>query len=180
MTLYANHLGFPPASAKHCLLGGPLETGFAVKELASGKAVFQGHLRQAPADIGLYTLGDFSELLTQGEYFVEAGRERSYPFRIHSQVYEKTLQDMLGYFRLQRCGNTHTGWNGPCHLDDGLRADNRQRQDVEGGWHDANDLRKWVGATLFGLLGLLRLKEAAGPGLRTRSKKSCAGATAIS
>jgi hypothetical protein len=164
MTLYANHLGFTPSSAKYCLLGGPLETSFEVKELTSAKTVFQGSMQLAPGDIGIYTLGDFSDLRTPGEYFLEAGRERSFPFRIGEQVYEKTLQDILGYFRLQRCGDTQTGWNGPCHLDDGLRADTRQRQDVEGGWHDANDLRKWVSATLFGMLGLLRLAEASPPG----------------
>ncbi len=54
MTLYVNHLGFPPASAKYCLLGGPLETGFTTKELASGKTAFQGHLRLTPGDIGMY------------------------------------------------------------------------------------------------------------------------------
>jgi hypothetical protein len=145
------------------MLGGPLETRFSVIEVTSGTPVFQGELRRQSGDFWEGAVGNFSTLRRPGEYVIEAGRERSFPFRIQNNVYDKALRDMLGYFRLQRCGNTDTGWNGPCHLDDGLRADTRQRQDVEGGWHDANDLRKWVGATLFGMLGLLRLKEVANP-----------------
>ncbi len=56
---------------------------------------------------------------------------------------------IVKYFSLQRCGSSTTGYLSPCHLDDGIRMDNGRRQDVTGGWHDASDLRKWVGATIL-------------------------------
>jgi hypothetical protein len=163
MTIYLNHVGFTPQSVKFCLLGGPLETEFSILDAKSGKVVFRGRLSAAESDFGIYTRGEFSALTRPGHYVVDAGGERSLPFSIAQNVYEPVLQDMLSYFRAQRCGPAETGWNGPCHLDDGIRGDNRQRQDVSGGWHDANDLRKWVGATIYGMLGLLRLAQRLNP-----------------
>ena len=40
--------------------------------------------------------------------------------------------------------------------------DNQERQDATGGWHEACDLRKWVDATLYVMLGL----GAPGPEVR--------------
>lgn len=156
MTVYVNHIGFTPSAAKLALLGGGQETDFTICQQPGGQVVFRGRFRRAASDFGLYSLGDFSELQQPGEYIVRTARESSAPFSIGPQVYDSTLDLIAGYFRLQRCGDSQTGWNGPCHLDDGLRGDTRQHHTVTGGWHDANDLRKWVGATIFGMLGLVR------------------------
>jgi len=163
MTLYVNHIGFSLDAAKFCLLGGPLETGFVVKEVKTGNVVYEGRLQRVQSDFGVYTGGVFSEVRKPGVYVVEAGREQSYLFRIGDDVYDETLQMMVEYFKLQRCGKTDVGWNSPCHTDDGLRGDTWTHKDVEGGWHDACDLRKWGSATIFGMLGLLRLKEVLSP-----------------
>ena len=162
MTLLTNHLGFVPSAAKACLLGGPLETGFVVRDTASGEIVFRGDLTRVPSDFGVYTVGRFDALAAPGTYVVEAAGERSHPFRIAPDVYDATLRQIVGYFTLQRCGDTDRGWNGPCHLDDGVRGDTLAHQDVTGGWHDACDLRKWVEATLFGMLGLGQVALAGG------------------
>jgi hypothetical protein len=37
--------------------------------------------------------------------------------------------------------------------------DNGKHQDVSGGWHDASDLRKWFGATIYGMIGLSKTYE---------------------
>jgi hypothetical protein len=69
------------------------------------------------------------------------------------------MRKMIAYFARQRCGDSKTGYNAPCHLDDGRRADNGRRHDATGGWHDACDVRKWVNATIFGMIGLSRVLE---------------------
>ena len=66
---------------------------------------------------------------------------------------------IVAYFSLQRCGPSTTGYLSPCHLDDGVRLDNGKHQDVTGGWHDASDLRKWVSATIYGMIGLVKTYE---------------------
>ena len=66
---------------------------------------------------------------------------------------------IVKYFSLQRCGGSTTGYLSPCHIDDGIRMDNGKHQDVSGGWHDASDLRKWVSATIYGMIGLGKTLE---------------------
>ena len=170
MTIYLNHVGYTPGAAKTVLMGGMLETDFEVCEISnecentagnihpSNLVVYRGELRRVTSDFGQYTRGDFSPLQTPGTYVIRAGREASNPFRIGSEVYNEAVEKICGYFKLQRCGDSQHGWNGPCHLDDGLRGDTRQRQDVTGGWHDACDLRKWVSATIYAMLGLAELE----------------------
>lgn len=156
MTLYLNHLGFTPSAAKYALLGGGQEPEFTICHHPGGQVVYRGLFRRVPSDFGIYSQAVFSDFQQPGEYVLRVALERSQPFRIDPAVYHPALELIAGYFRLQRCGDSNTGWNGPCHLDDGLRGDTRQHQDVSGGWHDACDLRKWVSATIFGMLGLVR------------------------
>jgi hypothetical protein len=84
---------------------------------------------------------------------------RSYPFQISKTTYHSAMNLIVGYFSLQRCGPSTSGYFSPCHLDDGVRLDNGKHQDVSGGWHDASDLRKWVSATIYGVLGLAKTYE---------------------
>jgi len=74
-------------------------------------------------------------------------------------VYEQPMASIIDYFSKQRCGGSTTGYLTPCHLDDGVRMDNGKHQDVSGGWHDASDLRKWVGATVYAMLGIAKTYE---------------------
>jgi hypothetical protein len=161
MTIYVNHLGFTPKSSKFFLLGGNYSVEYIVRDHIINKVVHQGRLMQANSDFGTYTVGDFSALRQTGKFYIEAGSECSQPFRINSDVYNEALEKIAGYFTLQRCGNTNLGWrHSACHIDDGIRGDNNNHQDVEGGWHDACDLRKWTAPTLMGLVGLAYLKDA--------------------
>ena len=107
----------------------------------------------------LLEVGDFSALNQPGTFHVRAGNGRSGSFRIAPDAYEDALRKTVYYFAKQRCGPSETGYHAPCHLDDGRRRDNGQHQDVTGGWHDACDLRKWVDATIFGMIGLARVAE---------------------
>jgi hypothetical protein len=110
-------------------------------------------------DFGKHLVGDFSTVRQPGTYYVEAGHARSFPFRIDPHACDNAIELIVGYFALQRCGPSTTGYMTPCHCDDAVRMDNGKHQDTTGGWHDASDLRKWVGATIHGMIGLSYVYE---------------------
>ncbi len=114
---------------------------------------------ESKGDFGTFYTGDFSVVKGAGTYYIRAGQSRSYPFRIGPGVYEDAIDMIVGYFSLQRCGPSETGYLAPCHCDDAVRLDNGKHQDTTGGWHDASDLRKWVGATIHGMIGLAQVYE---------------------
>ena len=156
VTLLTNQVGYLPSSTKTCLLKSNANAPFEVIDVTSGKVVFNGTLVPAHGDFGTYAVADFSKLTKEGRYYLRADTVRSYPFSIAKNVYQPHMNNVVNYFSKQRCGASTTGYLTPCHIDDGLRFDNGKHQDVSGGWHDASDLRKWVSATIYGVVGLAR------------------------
>lgn len=159
MDVWVNQVGFLPASPKYCTAPGNAPTPFEVIDATNNRTVYNGTMEPAGSDFGQQVSGQFSAFRTPGVYYVRAATGRSYPFRIAADAYDEPIKLILNYFARQRCGNSTTGYLTPCHTEDGIRVDNGRRQDVSGGWHDASDLRKWVSATLYGMVGILSLVE---------------------
>jgi hypothetical protein len=155
-----NHVGFTPAAAKFCLVNGTRPVPFTV--VKAGQVVRQGMMNASSGDLGDYLQGDFSDLSQPGSYQVVVSSIRSEVFTVSDAIYTDAIRRGVGYFAKQRCGDSHSGYHAPCHLDDGRRRDNGRHQDVTGGWHDACDVRKWVDATIYGMMGLSRVLDVLG------------------
>ena len=159
VSILVNQVGYIPDAGKTIVTKGLINGIFNVIDLATGKVAYSGSFKPSPGDFGDYSAGDFGPLTTEGHYYVKCDTIRSYPFEISVSAYQQIMGMIVGYFSLQRCGSSTTGYLTPCHLDDGVRMDNGKHQDVTGGWHDASDLRKWVGATIYGMIGLSKTYE---------------------
>ena len=157
--LLINQIGYLPDASKSVIVKGNIQRNFDVIDLETKKTVFRGNFLPDTGDFGKYSIGDFSSLEKEGYYYIKSDTLRSYPFRISGKVYQPAMDMIVGYFPMQRCGSSTTGYLSPCHLDDGKRMDNGKHQDVTGGWHDASDLRKWVEATIYGMIGLAKTWE---------------------
>lgn len=157
--LLINQAGYVPDAGKIIVAKGIITKPFDVIDLVTRKVVYSGAFKPDPGDFGSFSRGDFSPLTREGHYYIKCDTLRSYPFEISGSAYRQTMGKIIGYFSLQRCGSSTSGYLSPCHLDDGIRMDNGKHQDVTGGWHDASDLRKWVGATIYGMIGLSKTYE---------------------
>ncbi len=157
--LLINHAGYVPGATKTVVTKGIVSGKFDVVDISSMKTVLTGSFKSAKGDFGDYSSGDFSTLKKEGHYYLKFDTLRSFPFVISSEAYRPAMDLIVKYFSLQRCGASTTGYLTPCHVDDGIRMDNGKHQDVSGGWHDASDLRKWVGATIYGMVGLSKTYE---------------------
>lgn len=154
-----NQIGFTQGASKQCVLRGSDTDTFRVIRADNATVAFTGPFRETAGDFGTFRIGDFSEVRQPGTYYIKAGPSRSFPFRIESNAYDDAIDMIVGYFALQRCGPSTTGYLTPCHCDDAVRMDNGKHQNTTGGWHDASDLRKWVGATIHGVIGLSHVYE---------------------
>jgi hypothetical protein len=157
--LWINQAGYVPGAGKIVVTKGLLNRKYEVIHLESQQVAFEGRFTPRTCDFGDYSTGDFSALTQEGHYYIKSDTLRSWPFQISGTVYRSPMDMIVGYFSLQRCGASTTGYLSPCHLDDGVRLDNGKHQDVTGGWHDATDLRKWVSATIYGMIGLSKTYE---------------------
>ncbi len=157
--LLINQVGYTPQADKRIVTKGKMKEKFEVFDLETRTVVFTGFLHPEQGDFGDYSVGNFSELKRTGHYYIRYDTLRSWPFTISPSVYRPAMDMIVSYFSKQRCGSSTTGYLSPCHLDDGVRMDNGKHQDVTGGWHDASDLRKWVDATIYGMVGLSKTYE---------------------
>jgi hypothetical protein len=142
---------------------GTQAVAFEIVNQTTGVVAQKGTMSPQKGDFGSFLLGDFSSLEQTGTFEIRSGTRRSGPLTIGSTVYDSAIQQMVGYFARQRCGDSKTGHHAPCHLDDGRRTDNHRHHDASGGWHDACDLRKWVDATIYGMIGLHRVHDLLKP-----------------
>src|ERR1700733_14606578 len=71
--ILVNHLGYPLAGEKICLLPGSVAMPFVVNDAASGTAVYRGVMRPVVGDFGPFLVGDFSDFRQSGTFQVQAG-----------------------------------------------------------------------------------------------------------
>jgi hypothetical protein len=171
--LWINQAGYVPGAGKTVVTKGLLNRKYEVIRLENQQVVFEGYFTPRTCDFGDYSTGDFSALTQEGHYYIKSDTLRSWPFQVSGTVYRKPMDLVVGYFSLQRCGASTTGYLSPCHLDDGVRIDNGEHQDVSGGWHDATDLRKWVSATIYGMIGLSKTYELLDENDPGRGRRFC-------
>jgi hypothetical protein len=158
--LWINQAGYLVGATKTVVTSGFTTRQYQVVDIKTMQVVLTDNFRpKSSCDFGSYSTGDFSRLQSPGHYYIQSDTLRSYPFRIADNIYMDAMNLIVGYFSLQRCGASESGYLSPCHLDDGIRIDNGLHQDVAGGWHDASDLRKWVSATIYGMIGLSKAYE---------------------
>ena len=157
--LLINQAGYLPHATKTCVTRGSVKRTFEVIDIMTRQIVYTGNLQPGPGDFGSWLTGDFSNITREGHYYLRSDTLRSYPFVISISAYQSPMNLIVHYFSLQRCGASTTGYLSPCHIDDGIRMDNGKHQDVTGGWHDASDLRKWVEATIYAMIGMAKTLE---------------------
>lgn len=150
--------GYLPAARKVALVtAAGVATDFWVRNLSTGKTVFQGKLG-APVDDkdsgDEVRAADFSDLRIPGNYAIEvAGLGRSWDFRIDPSVYDRAFYLAMRSYYGQRCGTAvdlgpaFTGYqHAACHLDGAYHVSSGKTgsQRSTKGWHDAGDYGRYV------------------------------------
>ena len=155
-TILVNHLGFKPDEAKHAVFINPQAETFSVVSRWSKETVLAKPLVRGGMDLGDAWIGSFSEVHENATYLIRCGDAVSRVVMIWDKLYDYPRRVLLNYFASQRCGDSASGWNAPCHIRDARRVDTGEHVDVSGGWHQSGDLRKWTTGTIYGVIGLCR------------------------
>jgi len=165
-SIHVNHVGFPLGAAKSVVVTGPSQDHFDLYRLQDTDftLVFSGALHPQGAELGGGLVGDFSAFDEKGIYRIECGDAVSHCFVIGHEVYRSPATTLLNFFRLQRCGDTETGWASPCHMDDRIVLSTGETRDLTGGYHQSSDLRKWPWGISLALIGLVEAALEGSPG----------------
>lgn len=164
-TILINQVGYLNDTNKVAIFRGDTsiqDTSFNVVNSNTGDVVYTGEIYgETFSSLGneLYYYGDFSNITTEGTYYIETETlGQSYPFEISSNVYDDLLNSTLRMFYLQRCGTEIIDDNAShqeCHTSMATIYGTDTQIDVSGGWHDAGDYGRYVVAGAKAVADLL-------------------------
>ena len=162
MKIHLNQLGYTPNCPKTAVVPESATT-FAL--LQNGQVVLTGEtsapIYDAASEETVRT-ADFSAITQVGEYVLEAGEEKSYPFPIAEKPYAQVRKGLLDMFHYQKCGiDLDCGlWSHPaCHTSPATIYGTSKTKEVSGGWHDAGDYGRYIVAAAMTVADLLLAHE---------------------
>ena len=161
--IYLNQVGYLPVARKIASIHGEEEGVFHVRRVDNGQSIFTGHLKKSGhwnssgEDL---LIADFTELQTEGEYYLEITElGSSSSFAISTDIFAETLKTSAKAYYYWRCSSPIEEefggkWSRPAgHIDTSIlvhpSAANSDRPtgtiiSAPGGWYDAGDYNKYV------------------------------------
>lgn len=141
-----NQIGFLPDDPKIAILScdEPQTGTFSVGDFTASIGEDQGAWGPFRHNYRL----DFTTVTRSGRYRMRFGAVESLPFTVGRDAYADVPEKLLGFMRLQRCGdNPVTGKK--CHQQDAIDTIDGRKVDLVGGWHDAADRLKHMITTTY-------------------------------
>jgi len=174
-----NQVGYIPSRRKLFMVSNANPSSFAIIDNKTKEVVYKGKFVEKiyDKDTGEHVhIGDFTDFRKEGEYYIEIlpSKEKSYVFKISSNVFNDVFVVTMRSFYLQRCGSKVYNDKGEliydaCHLDDAEFLEEHFgkslsgiKKDFTGGWHDAGDYGKYIvnaGITCGTLLLMFEFNE---------------------
>jgi hypothetical protein len=111
-----SHAGYTAGSTKTAIASNLDAHEFSVIEQSSGKVVLTKPVQQQTTLLETYTVLDFSEVQTPGEYFLRAGSTTTRPFQIGQDAWRESIWKAINFMFGERCGTEIPGVHGICHL----------------------------------------------------------------
>lgn len=132
------------------------EERFRVVNTASNKSVLEKEVERSSRNIGDFTVFDFSELKTPGNYKIVYGDTESKSFSVGDNVWVPIIEKITNQYYLQRCGFDQPGIHLECHTD-WYTVYKGDTIVMAGGWHDAGDLSQSYWQTASATAAFFRL-----------------------
>lgn len=153
-----SHSGYVPGGRKTALAGGLPAREFKLVNARTRKAELTREIRTVRSPLGEFQSLDFSDVLQQGRYYLEAGAVKTPAFDISHNAWRESILKVINFFSCERCGAVVPGIHGVCHRDWTARHNGRSLF-INGGWHDAGDLSQGLANTAEAVYAMFRLAE---------------------
>ncbi|MCX6149514.1 MAG: glycoside hydrolase family 9 protein [Ignavibacteriales bacterium] len=154
-----NQVGFLPKDLKTAIVLSNMDLlnqPFSICN-AEGKVVLKDKMGESSGIFGSFNYSyqiNFSMVKKPGKYFIEIETTKSFTFEIGEGIYNRVVDSLMLFFKVQRCGYTNPLLHKVCHPFDATSIiDNgkviNEKPDVTGGWHDAGDYVKFLNTTAY-------------------------------
>jgi len=134
-----SHAGYNSNSKKTAFTSLNNGDKFKLVDLATNAVALEKDVAKQTSNIGAFSVFDFSEFKTPGNFKIVYGNKESEPFPISDDVWLPTLEKTVNLLYCLRCGDNIPGIHLKCHTD-WYTVYKGDTIEMSGGWHDAGDL----------------------------------------
>ena len=131
--------GYTTRMEKTALVTVPDAKKFKIINNKTGRTALRGKVKTVETALGTYRMIDFSKLRKPGQYVIQVGKVRTWPFYIDDNVWDDSAWRLINFMFCERCGYPVPGHHGECHDDLHAIYDGKVYP-MSGGWHDAGDM----------------------------------------
>lgn len=159
-----SHVGYAPWQSKTAIATDLSASQFELVDALTQKVILTKPVETVSNNLGKFLVLNFSEITSQGKYFIRAGEMATRPFIIADSIWKQPIIKAINFFYCERCGTDIPGIHGECHKDWRGSHDGDTAL-IYGGWHDAGDLTQSfyrTGMTVYSMLQIveqLKLRE---------------------
>jgi len=151
-----SHTGYSLQSEKTAIASGLDSELFQVVSAINGQIVYEKAIQPYHSHVGQFQVLDFSTLDIPGKYFIQAGDVHTQSFEIGQNIWRDTIEKVVNFFYMERCGYPVLGVHDICHADF-MGRHNDLLKVINGGWHDAGDLSQNAANTADAAVGMMKL-----------------------
>lgn len=152
-----SHLGYYIDSKKTFIVN---DYDIEYKILKGEKVVKVGKTFKTESTLGVFGIGDFTEINEVGKYCIEINGQKTEIFEISNNPYKDGMEKALYFLYQLRCGVDIPGVHEACHLYSFSTNANGDKVPNFGGWHDAGDLSQFEICTALMTSSLLELYQS--------------------
>lgn len=150
------HSGYNMDDEKIAFTSSTNENSFKVINITSNESVLEKGVQRVSDYIGDFSVLDFSELKTPGNYKIVFGNIESKSFSVRDNVWIPIIEKITNQYYLQRCGFDQPSIHLECHTD-WYTVFKGDTVEMAGGWHDAGDLSQSYWQTASATAAFFRL-----------------------
>ena len=161
-----NQVGFLPSDIKTGVILTSEDLSmeeFSIINIKTDEIAYSGKINNSNGEFGRFNYSytiNFSSLVEPGTYQIIIKSTRSHKFNIGLKIYNPVVNELMKFFKVQRCGYTNPYKHDTCHIADAteLIIDGvvfNTPFDVTGGWHDAGDYTKFFNTIAYATYTLL-------------------------
>ena len=161
-----NQVGFLPSDIKTGVILTSEDLSmeeFSIINIKTDEITYSGKINNSNGEFGRFNYSytiNFSSLVEPGTYQIIIKSTRSHKFNIGLKIYNPVVNELMKFFKVQRCGYTNPYKHDTCHIADAteLIIDGvvfNTPFDVTGGWHDAGDYTKFFNTIAYATYTLL-------------------------
>ncbi len=153
------HTGYRIDDNKTAVAQGIENEEFEIIDFDTDEVAYKSTVLPVVLDDEKLCMLDFSDLKTEGKYYIKTSKTATKPFYIANDCYDSPIWKIINFYMQERCGFDLPGAHTMCHMDSFCSHPDGRKVLAAGGWYDAGDMSHGLGNTAYSAYAMLDMAD---------------------